>query len=706
MPTFDVEGARKAGYSDDEIITQLAKDRNFNHQAAMVNGYTKDEVLKHLAGDISTVPQAPVPGQAPSASFLASQVPPRKQYSTREVLDFLRPMVSAGVGALGATAALPTAAVSMGAGPVAAGVGAYALTDRMMQKAITGGDTSKETPSPIFGQRGSLGSLEEGITNEIGGAVTRGLFRGAKELINKGSVVGPLAKLDATFSMYYQKAFGDKSSVSKWIEDIFASGSKAKAIENSASRAMEAAGAKNFNAQDSAAGIRKDLVGITRDFFNESEVRAITAKAIAKKEVAIHHIPNPVQPQASGLLGPNGQPLPTAISTIPMAIEGPINTPNARAAAQSYLTEREQDITRGLTPSPNQRELMNTAQDIISKTTIKDEKGKVIGNIPLSFDDAWKLKRASDVFTISPSKGADIVTPGDTSGYFKDISKSLNHDIEASISNWKSDPNGIALNAWKNAKATVQQRLDLLNLKGDKSLSALINGKQTALPALESLIKDPEQLQRALNAGEVTFPGGQVIKSNNLRADLQGYRISSLMQENYQPDAIIANRGRINMDSLMSTKSGQWNDPAMLTSDKKLFGAQARSDIDMFFKGVAQTQMKQQTSIVGNPKLWAIHGIVNLTAGLIGGFTHGIPGGLTAISAVRLSAGALGKLLTGKNTARLMVAMANGEALGMSEQAASRLITGAIQGSLVTLIDSKGKEVSGSIDKEGKFSLQ
>ena len=56
QPTFDVDGARKAGYSDDEILQHLTQTRNFNVNGALQSGYSKPEIINYLAGAPATVP--------------------------------------------------------------------------------------------------------------------------------------------------------------------------------------------------------------------------------------------------------------------------------------------------------------------------------------------------------------------------------------------------------------------------------------------------------------------------------------------------------------------------------------------------------------------------------------------------------------------------------------------------------------------------
>lgn len=66
---FDIEGARKAGYSDTEIADYLGQENGFDTSAALKSGYTPDEIIGHLTAAPS-VPSTPEP--APEKSFLFS----------------------------------------------------------------------------------------------------------------------------------------------------------------------------------------------------------------------------------------------------------------------------------------------------------------------------------------------------------------------------------------------------------------------------------------------------------------------------------------------------------------------------------------------------------------------------------------------------------------------------------------------------------
>lgn len=54
--SFDVDAARKAGYSDDEILQHLTQSRKFDVNGALSSGYSKQDIINHLSGAPSTSP--------------------------------------------------------------------------------------------------------------------------------------------------------------------------------------------------------------------------------------------------------------------------------------------------------------------------------------------------------------------------------------------------------------------------------------------------------------------------------------------------------------------------------------------------------------------------------------------------------------------------------------------------------------------------
>jgi hypothetical protein len=47
---FDIDGARKAGYTDAEIADHMARSAGFDAAGAKKSGYSDGEIIAHLAG--------------------------------------------------------------------------------------------------------------------------------------------------------------------------------------------------------------------------------------------------------------------------------------------------------------------------------------------------------------------------------------------------------------------------------------------------------------------------------------------------------------------------------------------------------------------------------------------------------------------------------------------------------------------------------
>ncbi len=73
MADFDIEGARKEGYSDAEIAGYLAKQKRFDYTGARREGYSDTEILSHLTGKKGLAPMNvdPTEGMSTGQKFLA-----------------------------------------------------------------------------------------------------------------------------------------------------------------------------------------------------------------------------------------------------------------------------------------------------------------------------------------------------------------------------------------------------------------------------------------------------------------------------------------------------------------------------------------------------------------------------------------------------------------------------------------------------------
>tara|TARA_R110000868_G_scaffold8274_1_gene43058 strand:- start:198 stop:3014 length:2817 start_codon:yes stop_codon:yes gene_type:complete len=75
---FDVEGARKAGYSEPEIVDHLAKQSNFDVVGAKKAGYSDAEILQHLSTAASAPESRGVAGEPATPAPVAAAAPGRQ----------------------------------------------------------------------------------------------------------------------------------------------------------------------------------------------------------------------------------------------------------------------------------------------------------------------------------------------------------------------------------------------------------------------------------------------------------------------------------------------------------------------------------------------------------------------------------------------------------------------------------------------------
>lgn len=147
MP-FDVGAARKAGYSDDEILQHLTETRQFDIQGAIKSGYSKPEIIDHLASTegASATPRPPV-SETASGHLASMQSGPAKaqfEQAQASATQDIKNLTSRAVGEAAAMAPFAAAAP------------------------LTGG-TSLPLGAAIMGGAGLLGGLaREGVKSVMG----------------------------------------------------------------------------------------------------------------------------------------------------------------------------------------------------------------------------------------------------------------------------------------------------------------------------------------------------------------------------------------------------------------------------------------------------------------------------------------------------------------------------------------------------------
>lgn len=602
-------------------------------------------------------------------------------------IEFARPIV------------VPAAAV--GAGIIGTGIGGPALgaasatgtgviIDQALQMA-QGSDrpTSflekglKLDPNSFSGRAASTAEML--ATNEIGGAIIKPLYKYGKAALAAKMGLTPevfdtavqdyATKLGATFSQYK----GNRK-VAQFIEDVFAPGTKEKSLEASSVAGADIGSPKAAG----LAGRTKEFIrdpnkpaaalseALNESFFlsmAKSNERAAIARDIAKQnpQVIIHQLPG-------------GK---VAAETI----EGPIDTFGARSIAENYIKDR---------PDPTilpdkEKALYSTAKQLLLKTTTANGQPK-----PMSFSEAWRFKQDADSLgTLKGKKEAGT----HVKSVFDDFADALNQDIESSIPKWKTQPNE-AIAAWKQAKQIVGQRKEAFDAG---ELSNLLNNEYS-LETINNLIDNPRTLKKALIAGNLELPGIGKISSTNVKRDLQGFKLQTILDNAKEinpnnPTGPV----RFNAGKLLQ----QWRDPKIQESLRTLYSAENRADIDHFLTALSNVSQKPTTS--GKIATWIRVGGAGLTLG--GGLATagleimGKPGGIysAGVMGVTLGLHTLGKVLTNKKSARYFTDLMEGRALGVSDAFASRMIFGALQGSMAELQMGDGSIVPGKIVKGGRF---
>ena len=102
MADFDIEGARKAGYSDAEIVDHLAQSRRFDAAGARRSGYSDAEILTHLRTPMAPVqPAEPERGAGETAARLAGNFGAGANERIAQVVGAPFDLVNRGLRAVG-----------------------------------------------------------------------------------------------------------------------------------------------------------------------------------------------------------------------------------------------------------------------------------------------------------------------------------------------------------------------------------------------------------------------------------------------------------------------------------------------------------------------------------------------------------------------------------------------------------------------------
>jgi hypothetical protein len=646
---------------------------------------------------------------------LNDKLKPPEPTTLDKVIEFMRAPIAAGF----------TGAGMMAGGPAGGALGATgaAVSDMGLQSAMTVPPSSFTTSALGLGPgspEASLANTAEMLAfNELGGAVVgKGLSKIlglSKEIKLPGSVAGPLADLNASYSMYKIKTFGDRP-ISQWVEDVFATTRKARIQEDSTMAEMlqGTALAKNLSGRATSSLknpntmsdiIQIDLENINRGIQDASNEQAGIAKAIAKANMAAVGSFSPPQltsPSAPHV-PPSQNPLTGRFQQGARIVAGPIKITDSVNQAQAYLLERQKNWGPTLAGAPEyEKSMIAGAQRLLRETNAKIDPrtGLVISSDPISFEEAWDLKQLWGENGWN-EKGAVEGTVGRLS---RNNSSTIDQDIERSIATWENDPNKAALKAYQNAKFIVNSRHKLL----DKSEN-IIRNTDKAIPLIDEILGNPHKLNAALDANELKMPivtqsGKSTVKvvSNNLKEDFKGYYIQRLFDKYSSLDPVTQNPSSIDVKSL----SEQWLSPEFKTARDRLFSKAEQSDINVLFKTIAQTQTR--SNAFGGPgmKLNMARAGMMLAPGLLSGvLSQSVTYGAST-TGIMLTGVAVAKMMTNPNIARKMIALGQGQPLNMSEQAFSKILAGGLQGVTIKLMQKDGGALEGAINRDGKFVLK
>lgn len=625
-----------------------------------------------------------------------------------KINDFLRPMAAGAAGFAAGEAVFPAGGGIPGA-LMASGVGAgtYFGVDHLLNKL-------KDNPSS-FGDESKDAATNFAIQELGGKLVVNPLMRGAANLLSKGTDAGLEAfkRLKPTFSQY-MAYFGKPSPTAAWIEDIAAAGSKKAAIQQSArigkgeftDLASTFSGRTAADVQDPhlmASRIQAGAENQVQRLYAEADQSAEAAKLFGKMNSQVTKVPWGQVPEVQNLsMMKAGKPFnqlnqQEQLAIIQLAkqngiqqpqqnIPGPVRLENSIQVAADYLRNKNPSL---VPPDPDSP-MVKAANHLLEVTNAQfDNNGKLIDHDPISFENAWDWKKQAGEYAWGDRSKGTAVEAKYIDKQFKDFSRAIDSDMENSIKGWKNGSID-ALKSWRNASAMAKTRFDIFAQKD--GLSQLIDNQNTSVPFIDKILSDPKQVDRAMRAGSIDLPNGKIL-SNNMREDLRGYYTQKLFNDN------VGNDGKINTENMLRS----FQDPLFAQTKRTLFSQAQEKSLSDLINNLNITQ-KQMSSMgwFGNPKLWITGAGMNL-AGHI--FAGNIMGGITrtaGVASVRLSAGALGKLMASPQTASVLATLAKGGALGQSEKAFSRTLVNALNGYRIAITDNKGNDQYGTV-RQGNF---
>lgn len=207
-------------------------------------------------------------------------------------------------------------------------------------------------------------------------------------------------------------------------------------------------------------------------------------------------------------------------------------------------------------------------------------------------------------------------------------------------------------------------------------------------------IKDPSKLQKMLTDSQAAGLGV------NVRQDLGSFNFKTNLDA---ATTKLAN-GTVRVDpdkfrDLMFPTNG-----LMTSSNDILYSKTAQSNIMQFVKNIAETQAKS-----GSP--WQVNGarmifggsaitlpLSFLRSALLGSTTGMV--GAAGIGGIEVGLNQVGRLLSNPKTARIMLALADGSALGVSDQLAARAIVKGLSRATVNVVNGDGTKEPATIQND------
>jgi len=406
------------------------------------------------------------------------------------------------------------------------------------------------------------------------------------------------------------------------------------------------------------------------------------------------------------------------------SVSGPVNPTNGVQTALKILKAEGFDFANQV---PSDNPIIRSAQGLLKAAQYHVDETGAPHFDPISFEDAWSLKHITGNFGYGTRAVGTKTLPIYRDTRFKTLEQSVSHDIDSALAQWGSPEAQVA---WKDSKSIIAQRHILFDQRGN-GVRELIQSTNDSIPELDRIINDSHKLQTALSAGNLQLSAGE-FSSTNLRQDLRGYRVAKYFQDPYVKTDPLTGNTSFNYERM----SRDFNRPDRQASMEKLYSSSERSEINQFFKNIAEQQkkatapidfpaaqgageLKDQTNTLLaqyglpnkpipagsgiNAKLMVIRGGILLGPSIIGhfaGFFHN-PAYGAGLVGVGLGGLASGKILTNKTVVRLAASALSGQPVG--DKLLAREIFGALQGTgaQITLSMQDGSSVRGTLENDG-----